>query len=242
MSSGPPRPHALPVNIGNIPAVLIARPQWVTWRYEWRHRKWTKVPKNPDRGNNARTDDPATWGTFAQALRSYQDHQMEGIGFVFSSDDPFAGIDLDRCRDPVTGQIEPWAATIIREGDSYTEISPSATGVKTFIRAHIPLGGNRRGTIELYDHGRYFTLTGQHLSGTPALVEARQAAVDALHARLFAETTSAALTPNLPLDQLQALPGPSSDDELIARALAARNGYRFARLWAGDVSGYASHS
>jgi putative DNA primase/helicase len=238
MSSGPPRPHALSINIDDIPAVLIARPQWVSWRYERRHSQWTKVPKNPNRGKNARTDDPTSWGTFAQALRSYQQHQMEGMGFVFSLDDPFAGIDLDRCRNPVTGQIEPWADTIIREVDSYTEISPSATGVKIVACAAIPPGGNRKGQVEMYDHGRYFTLTGHHLPGTPRTIEVRQAAIDALHTRLF---TAHCQAPAAIANRLQS-PLTCNDEEILTRAFSARNGYRFARLWAGDVSGYASHS
>jgi primase-polymerase (primpol)-like protein len=52
-----------------------------------------------------------------------------GVGFVFSSDDPYVGIDLDGCRNPQTGYIEPWALEIVRRLNSYTEISRSGTGL-----------------------------------------------------------------------------------------------------------------
>src|SRR5207244_12523629 len=54
-----------------------------------------------------------------------------GVGFVFSSDDPYTGVDLDKCRNPETGQIEEWAQGIIEQLDSYTESSQSGTGVRS---------------------------------------------------------------------------------------------------------------
>lgn|SRR5215471_697404 len=110
MSGSPPCLHALSVNIEDIPVVLIPRPQWVSWRYERRHSQWTKLPKNPDTGKNARTDDPATWGAFEHALRSCQHHRMAGVGFVFSTDDPFAGIDLDRFARLWAGDVSGYAS------------------------------------------------------------------------------------------------------------------------------------
>src|SRR4026209_123029 len=53
------------------------------------------------------------------------------------------------------------------------------------MRGTKPDGRCRVGPYELYDHGRYFTVTGQDIPGTPTTVEERTAEIAALHARLF---------------------------------------------------------
>lgn len=236
------RPQALALQIASIPTVLIARPQWVTWRYERRHGKWTKIPIKANTGAHARSDDPSTWGTFDAALTAYRTRALDGVGFVFSGDDPYAGIDLDMCHDPRSRSLEPWALAIIEQLDSYTELSPSGTGVKIFVRGNIPPGGNRKGQIELYDHGRYFTVTGHRLPTLPDTLEPRQAALAALHARVFQHPAPHTPRPTSQPSSSQWHQGFLNDDELLTRALGARNGSRFASLWAGGVDAYASHS
>ncbi len=55
------------------------------------------------------------------------------LGAVADREDVrLGGIDLDTCRDPGNGEIEPWALEVIKRFGSYTEISPSGTGVKVF--------------------------------------------------------------------------------------------------------------
>jgi putative DNA primase/helicase len=242
-------PSALPVIIETIPMELKACRQWVVWRYEFQNGKWTKVPKNPHTGYNAKSDTPNTWGTFGIALACSRKHGMAGIGFVFSVADAFAGIDLDKCRNPVTGRLELWALRIIQEIDSYTEVSPSGTGVKLFMRAKLPPGGNRKGQIECYDRRRYFTVTGHHLLGTSHIIEDRQAELTTLHRRIFQATTQYARVqafsngkPGQPLAMVANAPSHLHDEALICRALAAKNGLHFAQLWSGDISGHPSHS
>jgi putative DNA primase/helicase len=230
------RPQALPVQVEYIPAVLKVRPKWVGWHYAWRAGKWTKIPTNPGTGRKARSNDPTTWGSFLEALECCQRCRLDGIGFVFAANDPYCGVDLDECRDPATGQIEPWADTIIREVDSYSEISPSGTGVKLFARATLPPGGNRRGQAELYDRGRYFTVTGHHLPGTPHTLEDRQVPVTALHIRIFCASPTG--RPSAQPLALSPASHPSAcivvdylgDDEVLSRAFQARNAPKFCRL------------
>jgi primase-polymerase (primpol)-like protein len=100
-------------------------------------------------------------------VRACKEHGYGGIGFVFTPEDDLCGVDLDGCLDPETGEIEGWAQEIIEELDSYTEISPSGTGVHVLVRGTLPAGRNRKGRFEAYDRGRYFTVTGRHLAGTP---------------------------------------------------------------------------
>lgn len=194
--------------------------QWVCWRREERDGKLTKVPYTPRSGSRARSDDPETWGTFAEAWKARRDGNHDGIGFVFTADDPFCGVDLDSCVDPETGEIEPWAAEILDELASYAELSPSGTGLHIIVRAALPEGRRRNGRVEMYDRGRFFTVTGNHLPGTRRSVEDRQEQIDALHARLFPRE-ALAKNGSAPSD------GPAAA-EVLRRAISAAMG-RFGR-------------
>ena len=147
-----------------IPNSLKLLSQWMCWQSRPKDNgKTDKIPINPHTGKLAKTNDPKTWGTFDQAVQYYEKHKgkgVDGIGFVFTKDDPYAGIDLDGCRNPETGVIEPWAVDIIKSINSYSEVSPSGTGVKIFCKGVLLGGGMKKGNIEIYDRGRFFTITG----------------------------------------------------------------------------------
>lgn len=162
-----------------IPAALRERSQWVLWRYETRGDKPTKVPVQVD-GSPARSNDRATWSPFDLVCDAYQSHRFEGPGFVFSPDDDLVGTDLDGCRDPQSGRIADWALEVIRELNTYAEVSPSKTGVKLFSRGRSPFEKGKKievkdvericdktPAIEVYDRGRYFALTGWRLDDVP---------------------------------------------------------------------------
>jgi putative DNA primase/helicase len=164
-----------PVNppiIENIPEKLTERPQWVLWHYEERDGKLTKVPYTPA-GWRASATDLLDWTPCAEALAAYQRGHYDGIGFVFSSADPFVGIDLDKCRNPETGEISEWAQKIIsRVQEGYVEVSPSGRGVHVSVEGTVRSGGMRKkvrvneevvGEIEMYSRERFFTITGNVL-------------------------------------------------------------------------------
>src|SRR5262249_37027085 len=145
-----------------------------------RDGKQTKFPFNARTGAMADTTDPATWSSFDEAVVSAAKAELryEGVGYVFSADDPYCGVDLDDCIDPATGGLKEWGQRFVLELDSYGEISPSGEGVKVFVAASKP--GVRcktsfaDGAVEIYDRERFFTVTGRHLAGTPADVQPRQ--------------------------------------------------------------------
>jgi putative DNA primase/helicase len=156
-----------PVLADNIPEDLKRRPQWVTWRLEERNEKLTKVPFTPGTARRASSTDLMSWRPFEEALAAFevQEPPCDGIGFVFCSGDPFAGIDIDDCRDPETGEITDEKAQEIidsvREG--YVEVSPSGSGIHIIVEGTVRGGGMRHGKIEMYARQRFFTVTGQVL-------------------------------------------------------------------------------
>jgi putative DNA primase/helicase len=162
-TDGPPRPLD----------VYAHQHLWVTWRYEQRKDgKRTKVPYSPASGKRAKSNDPATWGTRAQAEQACRERKHDGIGICFGPGSRLGGVDLDVCRTS-DGKAEPWAALIMVILGSYTEISPSQGGAKIFFEHHVPnnvrwrkrisgeLVGNKERAVEVYLHSRYFTVTDQ---------------------------------------------------------------------------------
>lgn len=229
----------------NVPVCLRKRSRWVCWRYLERHDKSTKCPVSATKGGNASSTDSATWGTFDQALAAMRRcTDLDGVGYVFSTADPFAGIDLDGCID-AAGEPKSWAKPILDQLSSYSEISPSGRGVKVFIRASKPgprcKTGYLDGAIEMYDRDRFFTVTGQCLHDPPKDVSERQAVIDALYAQVFGSVANLPTPPPDPSENGQVC---LDDNEIIRLACASkRSGAKFASLWAGLWNEYFnSHS
>ena len=176
-------------------ATLAHLPRWVPWqtmRRDGPDSPVTKVPFNPHSSGKARADDPATWGTReaaeAHAARLPKPFGMGGVGIEFgglADRRCIGGVDLDTCRE-ADGTLAPWAAEVVARLDSYTECSPSGTGVKVFFEyspAALPMlratmgtvhgkqfkrgGGDHPPAIELHVSNRYFAVTDEHLPGTP---------------------------------------------------------------------------
>ena len=145
----------------NIPEELRRRPQWLVWKLEERDSKPTKIPYIAGGVGKASSTDSETWRSFDEAVVALKTGRYGGIGFVFSTGDPYAGIDLDDCRNPETGELEEWAAKTVQDLDGYAEVSPSGTGVHIIVRGKAP--NKKRGKVEAYSSERYFTITGQVL-------------------------------------------------------------------------------
>jgi putative DNA primase/helicase len=150
-----PSERVLSVKAQNIPEELKARPQWVMWRAVG--EKPDKVPYSARTGRRASSTDLMTWSTFEEALDAYENGEYAGLGFVFSSGDPYTGIDLDGCVEAY-GQIAPWALEIIQHFDSYTELSATGTGLHVIVKGEVP--NRRKDGVENYSSKRFFTVTG----------------------------------------------------------------------------------
>jgi hypothetical protein len=218
----------------NVPQELKELAQWVGWRWKQIGEKWTKVPYDLETGRAAASDNPGTWAPYSVT----EGHP--NIGLMFSEADTYCGIDLDECVNPDTGEITKLARSIVDRMNSYSEISPSGTGVKIFIKGMVP-GPRRKNpqkNIEVYDRMRFFTVTGHHLPGTPKTIESRQEELEALYAWLFPkeeETTTKSLNGVVATHDL-------SDEDILSKAFRAVNGDKFLKLWNGDASDYDSHS
>ena len=232
-----------------IPDALVEREQWVCWREDDRDGKPTKVPVMPTSGAFASTIDPDTWTDFETAFEFLETGEADGVGFVFSEDDPIVGVDLDDCREPETETVDSTAQDIIERLDSYTEVSPSGTGFHVLVAGALPDGRNRRGSVELYDSARFFTVTGDHVDGTSARIARRQDALDAIHRDYVQnDETDDSDTGNPPAGEGAAHADPGSgavdleDTEVLENARTAENGEKFEQLWTGSTAGYDSHS
>ncbi len=171
-----------------VPQSLADRTQWLVWRYERRPgdaptKKPRKVPYYANgtirQGELGGVADRSQLTIFDHAQRSASIGKYDGVGFAFLGDDNLIGIDLDPVIVPETGEIiehviEPRtgnlserAAGIVRDCASFTQYSPSGTGL------HIYVHGKAKSTksddigVELYCGGRFFTFTGKHYPGTP---------------------------------------------------------------------------
>ena len=151
--------------------------QWVCWKLI----SAKKIPFTPfGKSVSSHEDASEQWSDYESCCREAehpkyknQHHGLDGIGFVFSGDDPYVGIDLDNCRDPGTGKINEFATEVIKTMDTYTEISQSGKGVHMIAIGHHMEKGHNSPKIEMYSHRRYFIFTGNHLGGTPDTINER---------------------------------------------------------------------
>lgn len=231
-------PHEKPVGLEVIPEFIPAElkilPRWTGWRYTNKDGKWTKLPlqaKNPSMP--ASSTDPKTWADFDTTFDAYKAGHFDGIMFALSSDDPYTVVDMDGCA--IDEDLNQSANDALRRLNTYSELSPSGTGVHIWCRAEKP--GEKSGAksigYEFYASKRFMTVTGASLVDCPETIENRQDELNALYAEVFPApaiqeptTSSNGAMPSL------------SDDEVIAKARSAKNGDKFSRLWTGDTSHY----
>lgn len=201
-----------------------------------RNGKITKPPVNPHTGKDADVSDPTTWAIWRDARGRQLEDRLPGLGIVLTADDGLVGIDLDDCVD-YDGNVAPWAAQIVDLVDSYTEFSPSGSGLHILAWGALPPGRRRAGQIEMYETQRYLTFTAHLLDGRYALYE-RTEALAAVHAQHLAVADRPA-----PMVRAQTRPTARLDDlAIVDKLFKSRVAPRVARLWTGDTSEYRSPS
>lgn len=150
----------------DVPRELAELRQWIVWRDE----DGRKIPYQTS-GAKAKSNDQSTWVSLEEAQQAAP--KFSGLGFVFAEGGGLWGVDLDGCRDPQSGALSEWAECILNDLTTYSEVSPSGTGVKLWGKGTLGRGRKilldepricpKAPAIEAYDHGRYFTFTGQRV-------------------------------------------------------------------------------
>jgi len=233
------------------PAELIQRNQWCLWRIEPdSNGRPTKVPYRPD-GRKAASNDPRTWSAFSavQEVLVRNPAAYGGVGYFFAPDDPVCGVDLDVSLD-AAGNPQPWAAQIVdRFHNTYRSHSVSGYGLHILCHARLPGKGRnfnvpngpadptgKRAQIGLFDRGRFFALTGSVYQESPSELADHQGTVDWLLSLMHRRHWEKPPQPEIPEHGL-------TDAQILERARHAKNGAKFARLWAGEWEGaYGSQS
>jgi hypothetical protein len=234
------KPTMLAPIYANIPEEMQERRQWINWKLQKNPKltgkAWTKIPLDPHTGRKAASTRENTWVDFGFACQRYEEYAAqqgkgtsEGLGYILRGE--HVGIDLDNCRNPKTGEIAPWAKDIIDRISSYTEVSPSGTGIRIICRGHLPPGARRKGPVEMYDQTspRYLTITGHILDGRCEIHD-RQGEIEAIHAEHLGveETEETKPTPAYnPPEDLDA-------EVILEKAKTAANGEKFRKLWRGE--------
>ena len=195
----PEKPETFHVDLLDLPKALEplkAKPNWVTWKWKYvgadkktGEDKWTKVPCQPDGGVAAKTDDPKTWGSYEACVRTVKRGKVDGIGFCLLGSG-FAAFDVDKCRDPATGDLRPYAQELLRRcGDTYAEVTVSGTGIRIIgssdekdeTHKKYPVGDGV--SVELYRKAtRYITVSGSVLPGHDGGLKNIDAQIDEVHA------------------------------------------------------------
>jgi hypothetical protein len=200
MNSTIEKPQTFNADLANLPAALaplISQQRWVAWSWEWRARKngkggkWTKPPRQAhDLSLFAKSDDPSTWGNYADAVAAVTAGIADGIGFMLLKSEIAAG-DLDHCVDPETGMIDVWAQKLREEANgAYCEITVSGRGLRVIgvssgdgIHRKFTFNRETGAGLELYRNtARYITISGREI-GSCAKLPPFDGFVDTMFAR-----------------------------------------------------------
>lgn len=229
-------------------------PNWVAFRLinEAGQPKPRKKPFNPRTGKGAMANNPATWATFEQAV-SFAEREglfrdnSGGIGFELGNS-PYVVIDLDHVVKP-DGTLTYYAREIVEIMNSYTEYSPSGTGLHVWFTLDKPLeayGTINKNTaldIEIYDTGRYITITGNVYGKAKPIINASQHAQKVFDKYFIKKTDENANNAPQNVNNVEVKRKQSAfSEDLIEIMFNAKNGDEIRRLYNGDISGYHSHS
>lgn len=107
--------------------------RWIVWRWTWNNRqgKWDKPPFQVT-GALAASNDPSTWTDYDTAKAAVDAGQFDGVGLMLQGlpADLLTATDLDNVRNPDSGALVPWAASLVRDSATYAEVTPSGCGVR----------------------------------------------------------------------------------------------------------------
>lgn len=212
--------------LSNIPKEMQERAQWVVWKYidNEKTEKPLKVPHNARSGFPCDYTQPAEWCSFPQAVEAFARGDYAGIGYVFSADDPWTVIDLDKTNHPNIWEVQQ---RIYENMASYSERSPSGQGLHIIVRGKVP--NKRIMGVEVYGALRFSTMTGDIFQAARPIVD-RQYYLDILYKQLVERSGGPVTRGDHSYDE----PQREDDASLWNRAAAAADGEKFKALWNGN--------
>ncbi len=226
-----------------IPDELKGYRQWVVWKLETtqdnqeKGKKPTKIPYSPLTHRKSGVNDSyqATWGTFEEACIAFSTGKYSGIMLNITDSDPFVVIDFDHCV--AGGEINEEVEGYIQSLDSYTEISPSGTGIHVIVRGKKPGSRCKKQwpdyEVEMYEHGRFITITG-HVVDEKHFVNQDQDALQALYNERLPENKPKVTNTVAPV------PVNLDDNALLEKIRGSRQGAKFDALMAGNTAGHST--
>ncbi len=240
-------------NCQNIPEDFRAIRQWVVYRFDPREAKKEpggyspklgKPPVSPSSGNPVSWTDPKNFLSFDQAvnaLKANKPGKLAGIGLVFTGKEPFSGVDVDSCISKAGGLTDQ-ARKIVDRLNSYTEVSPSGTGLRIIGRGKLPDGddGGKHGDYEAYSAARFLTMTGCVYDGKRGI---REFASDlAWFRKTYATKPEGEPSPSRGQQETRQQAGPLSDQDILAIIGKAKNASKIQDLMngGGDSEGDAA--
>jgi len=249
-------------NPGNIPEELRNLNQWILWKYETRENntgesKLTKIPyqiKQASEGKKvkAKTNSPETWGSFEEAYSVLVDpvkrQGFHGLGFVFSENDNYVGVDIDHVYDPENQEWNDSALDEVLKLNSYAELSPSETGAHVILKGQKPPERCRSNNWEMYQALRYFTFTGNHIEETPKEIKENPTALkDLYNRRINIEGEKKGEQQNRSRGRpkkntMVFSANPLTDSEIITKCRSAKNYEVFEALYNGNLEGFSSQN
>ena len=222
----------------SFPQELKERKQWVCWRLEPDKDggKPRKMPINAVTGKGAMSNNPQTWTDYQTAFDAYEKYGYTGIGYMFTKDDGYVGVDVDHCYDPETGEFSDTAKAIIGKQPTYAEFSPSGDGVHLYFKGVKPSGSskNTETGVEMYESARYFTVTGKQLDGSLDTVEEDNGALAWIHETYIKKQKKKKSGKK---KASSGVPVEMTDEELLEKAKGSEDGEAFAALLEGSWLG-----
>src|SRR5699024_5037464 len=140
--------------------------RWCCFKVVNRNGRDTKIPVNASTGELAKSNDESTWSDFDTAL--FYSQNYDGVGFFFK--EPYIGIDIDDVRNDIErykndDTEDNMVSEFVDLLGSYAEVSPSGNGLHIILKGELPPRGRRKGNVEIYTSGRFFTMTGNSIGG-----------------------------------------------------------------------------
>lgn len=220
----------------HVPKELKELKQWCCFKFEKRGEKMTKIPIDANTGKAGKSNDESTWSDFQTALSAIADLGLDGLGFYFKA--PYFGIDIDDVwsevqRYKMEDKEDNMVHEFIEMMGSYAEYSPSGTGIHILCKGKLPEGGRRKGNVEMYSSGRFFTVTGNIASGYAEITDGTES-VKYLHNKYIRKQEVAQEYIRSEYDSSINL----SEDEIIQAALNSKNGKRFDVFLNGGWEGF----